>query len=62
MFDAPPSLVYDAMTKPDLLRRWYTPPGWTLEVCEMDLKVGGGWRIVSRKPGGKAIGQFGVFP
>ena len=40
-FDATPSLVFDALTKPELLRRWYGPDGWTLAVCEIDLRVGG---------------------
>lgn len=52
-FDAPRRLVYDAMVKPELLRRWLIgPPGWTMEICEVDLTVGGtyrcGWR---REPG-----------
>jgi uncharacterized protein YndB with AHSA1/START domain len=60
-FDAPPSLVFDALTKPELLKRWYGPTGWTMEVCEIDLRVGGKWRFVSRNPNGKVIGQFGVY-
>ena len=48
-FDAPRRLVYEAMVKPELLRRWMVgPPGWTMAACEIDLKVGGkylcGWR------------------
>ena len=61
VFDASPALVFDALTRPDLLRRWYAPAGWTLDLCEIDLTVGGGWRIISRKPNGKSVGQFGVF-
>ena len=60
-FDAPPSLVFDALTKPELLKRWYGPTGWTMEVCDIDLRVGGKWRFVSRNPQGKLIGQFGVY-
>jgi len=44
-FDAPRRLVYDAMVKPELLRRWMVgPPGWTMALCEIDLKVGGTYR------------------
>jgi len=60
-FDATPSLVFDALTKPELLRRWYGPDGWTLAVCEIDLRVGGKWHFVSRRPDGKEIGQLGVY-
>src|SRR5262249_11769794 len=45
----------------ELLKRWYGPKGWSLEVCEIDLKVGGAWRFVVRRPDGKAIGQRGVY-
>jgi len=60
-FDARPSLVFDALTKPELLKRWYGPEGWSLDICEVDLKVGGKWRFVSSKPNGKKIGQYGVY-
>jgi uncharacterized protein YndB with AHSA1/START domain len=61
VFDAPRDLVFEALTTPDLLKRWYGPAGWTLEVCEIDLRVGGAWRYVTRKPDGKAVGQRGVY-
>lgn len=60
-FDAPRDAVFDALTRPELLRQWYGPEGWTLETCEVDLRVGGRWRFVSRKPDGKRIGQKGVY-
>jgi uncharacterized protein YndB with AHSA1/START domain len=60
-FDAPRKLVFDALTRPELLKRWYGPPGWTLLVCEIDLRVGGAWRFVTRQPEGKQIGQRGVY-
>ena len=45
-FDAPRRLVYDAHVKPELLRRWMIgPPGWAMGVCEIDLKVGGKYRV-----------------
>jgi uncharacterized protein YndB with AHSA1/START domain len=50
VFDAPRNLVFDAFTKPDLLKRWLLgPPGWSMPVCEIDLKVGGRYRYVWRR-------------
>ena len=61
IFDAPRSLVYDALTKPELLKRWFGPRGWSLVVCEVDLRVGGAWRFVLRGPDGKDMGMRGVY-
>ncbi|MEW6734391.1 MAG: SRPBCC family protein [Acidobacteriota bacterium] len=61
VFDAPCQLVFNALTKPELLKRWYGPSGWTMVVCEIDLRVGGKWRFVSCRPDGKTIGQHGVY-
>jgi uncharacterized protein YndB with AHSA1/START domain len=61
-FHAPRRLVFDAFTKPDLVRRWLLgPPGWTMPICEIDLKVGGAYRYVWRKTGVKDMGMGGVF-
>jgi uncharacterized protein YndB with AHSA1/START domain len=61
VFDAPRSLVFDAMTKPELLQRWLSgPPGWSMVVCEVDLKVGGAYRYVWRGPDGTEMGMGGV--
>jgi uncharacterized protein YndB with AHSA1/START domain len=61
-FHAPRQLVFDAFTKPDLVRRWLLgPPGWTMPVCEIDLKVGGTYRYVWRKTGAKDMGIGGIF-
>jgi uncharacterized protein YndB with AHSA1/START domain len=61
-FDAPRTLVYDAMTKPELIKRWLTgPPGWTMAVCEVDLKVGGKYRYVWNGPNGVVMGMGGVW-
>ena len=44
-FDAPARLVWQAYTEPDLMRRWLSgTPGWTMPVCEMDVRVGGKYR------------------
>ena len=61
VFDSSANLVFDALTKPEWLKRWYGPAGWTMVVCEIDLRVGGKWRFVSRQPAGKEIGQFGIY-
>lgn len=54
-FDAPRRLVYDAHVKPELLRRWMIgPPGWSMGVCEVDLKVGGKYRVGWRREEGAA--------
>ncbi|MEX1170571.1 MAG: SRPBCC family protein [Chloroflexota bacterium] len=60
-FDAPRNLVFDAWTKPELLKRWYGPRGWSLLVCKIDLRIGGEFRLVSTRPDGKEIGQRGVY-
>ena len=61
VFDAPRHLVFDAMTKPELLKRWLTgPPGWTMAVCQVDLRVGGAYRYVWRRPDGAEMGMGGV--
>ena len=60
-FDASRALVFEALTTPELLKRWYGPTGWTLILCEIDLKVGGKWHFVVQRPDGKKIGQKGVY-
>ncbi len=62
VFDAPRRLVFDAYTKPELLKRWLLgPPGWSLVVCEVDLKVGGAYRYVWRNTQGTEMGMGGVY-
>jgi uncharacterized protein YndB with AHSA1/START domain len=51
-FDAPATLVWKAMTTPELLKQWWGPQGSELTTCEIDLRVGGGWRYVSRNADG----------
>jgi uncharacterized protein YndB with AHSA1/START domain len=62
-FKAPRALVYKAHTDPALVRKWLLgPPGWTIPVCEMDVRVGGSyrWRWRSDKDG-KEFGFAGTF-
>jgi uncharacterized protein YndB with AHSA1/START domain len=62
VFDAPRHLVFDAYTKPELLKRWLTgPPGWSMTVCEVDLKIGGAYRYVWRGPDGVDMGMGGTY-
>jgi uncharacterized protein YndB with AHSA1/START domain len=61
VFDAPRHLVFDAFTKPELLKRWFGPRGWSLPVCEVDFKVGGKWRFVLRGPDGTEMGMRGTY-
>jgi uncharacterized protein YndB with AHSA1/START domain len=59
-FDAPRTLVFDAYTQPELLKRWYEAPGRSLVVCEIDLRVGGAYRFLWRGEGRKDVGMRGV--
>ncbi|MEX2263581.1 MAG: SRPBCC family protein [Bryobacteraceae bacterium] len=62
VFDAPRHLVFDALTTPELLKRWLLgSPGWSLTVCEIDLKVGGAYRFVWRSADGTEMGMSGVY-
>jgi len=62
-FDAPRPLVFDAFTKPELVRQWLLgPDGWTMPVCEIDLRVGGLYRYLWRKEAtGEEMGMGGTF-
>jgi uncharacterized protein YndB with AHSA1/START domain len=62
-FRAPRTLVYRAYTEPELVRRWLLgPPGWSMPICEMDVRVGGRyrWRWRSEKDGSE-FGFSGIF-
>jgi len=62
VFDAPRNLVFDAWTKPELLERWLgVRGGWSMVVCEVDLRVGGAYRFVWRGPDGPEMGMGGVY-
>jgi uncharacterized protein YndB with AHSA1/START domain len=55
LFDAPRALVFEAMTKPEHIARWWGQlgAGYSVPVCEVDLRVGGKWRFVNRHPKGE---------
>ena len=62
VFDAPARLVFQALTTPSILMRWmHGPNGWTLAVCDVDLRVGGAFRYVWRRANGREMGAGGVF-
>jgi uncharacterized protein YndB with AHSA1/START domain len=61
VFDAPQKLVFQAWTQPAHLARWWGPKGFTNPVCEVDLRVGGAWRIVMRAPNGAEYPGGGVY-
>lgn len=58
-FDAPARIVFEAWTKPDLFKRWWAPKsrGVSLLSCEMDVRVGGGYRLVF----GRGMEFFGKY-
>jgi uncharacterized protein YndB with AHSA1/START domain len=63
VFNAPRHLVFDALTKPELIKRWLCGlEGWSMVVCEMDLKVGGAYRYVWRRDdNGTEMGMGGII-
>jgi uncharacterized protein YndB with AHSA1/START domain len=63
VFDAPRRMVFDAFTKPELVKQWLLgPPGWTMPVCDIDLRVGGSYRYVWRNTtDGNEMGMGGVY-
>jgi uncharacterized protein YndB with AHSA1/START domain len=62
VFDAPRPLVFECLTKPESLRRWLLgPPGWSMMVCDIDLKVGGAYRDVWRNQKGTEMGMGGLY-
>jgi uncharacterized protein YndB with AHSA1/START domain len=56
VFDATRSLVFEALTKVEHVKRWWGAlgPGYSVPVCEIDLRPGGAWRFVNRHPKGNA--------
>ena len=62
-FKAPRQLVWDCHTKPELVRRWMLgPPGWSMPVCEMDVRAGGRYRWRWRNnDDGAEFGFSGTF-
>jgi uncharacterized protein YndB with AHSA1/START domain len=61
VYDAPRALVFKAWTDPKHLRSWWGPKVFTNPVCEVDVRVGGSWRIVMRAPNGDEYPGGGVY-
>src|SRR5271156_1384294 len=63
VFDAPRRLVFDAYTKPELIKRWLLgPDGWSMPICEIDLRAGGKYRYVWRSDtNGHEMGMGGTY-
>ena len=62
VFTAPRALVFDALTKPELVQRWMLGNmGASMPVCEIDLRAGGAYRFVWRNPDGAEMAMMGVY-
>lgn len=62
VFDAPRTLVWAMWTDPAHLPHWMLgPDGWTMPVCEIDLRPGGSWRFVWRRANGTEMEMNGEF-
>lgn len=63
VFDAPRNLIFDALTKPELVKSWLLgPPGWSMPVCEIDLKVDGTYHYEwLNDSDGERFGMSGTF-
>lgn len=60
--DAPRHLVFEAWTNPKHVPRWLLgPEGWTMPVCEIDLRPGGTWHYVWRKGDGTEMAMTGSY-
>ncbi|WP_165225041.1 SRPBCC family protein [Aquisphaera insulae] len=61
-FEAPRGLVWESMSRPELLKRWlFGPPGWAMTVCEEDQRVGGSFRWEWSGPEGAVLKMTGVY-
>ena len=62
LFDAPRHLVFEAMTKPEHVKQWWgrLGEGYSVPVCEIDLRTGGAWRFVNRHPKGE-VAFYGEY-
>jgi uncharacterized protein YndB with AHSA1/START domain len=62
VFNAPRRLVFEAWTNPKHVPRWMLgPDGWTMPVCEIDLRPGGAWHFVWRRANGTQMEMRGVY-
>lgn len=62
VFDAPRSLVFEAFTNAKHLQQWMLgPEGWSMPVCEIDLRPGGAWHFVWRRDDGTEMDMTGEY-
>ena len=63
VFEAPRHLVFEAMTRPEHIKRWWgcLDEGYSVPVCEVDLRAGGVWRFINRTPKGQLVAFHGVY-
>jgi uncharacterized protein YndB with AHSA1/START domain len=63
LFDAPRDLVFEAMSRPEHITQWWgrLGDGYSVPVCEVDLRPGGAWRFVNRTPNGELAAFYGVY-
>jgi uncharacterized protein YndB with AHSA1/START domain len=62
-FNGPARLVFEAWTKPELFKRWWVPKsiGMSLLSCEMDVRVGGKYRLVFGNDASEPMAFFGRY-
>ena len=61
-FNASKQLLFEAHTKPEHIAQWMTgPDGWSMPVCEVDLRVGGAWRFVWRRENKSEMEMTGLY-
>ena len=63
LFDAPRELVWEAMTTPEHVKQWWgiLDDGYSVPVCEIDLRVGGMWRYIGSGPKGRIPAFYGEY-
>lgn len=63
LFDAPRALVFEAMTRPEHIKKWWgnLGEGYSVPLCEVDLRVGGTWRFTNRTPSGESVTFYGEY-
>jgi uncharacterized protein YndB with AHSA1/START domain len=60
-FDAPADVIFRAWTTPEYVRQWWSDDANPVVACDIDLRVGGGWRYVTRTVDGTELGWHGTY-
>lgn len=58
-FDAPARALFEAYSRPEMIKRWFGPVGWPVTLAEIDFRVGGRWRFAMTGPSGVQNTPFG---